>query len=252
MELKPAQCQPIGTTSPDVEAAVPPLPYENQMLGAFIYALGRECGPTDPALPVNLFQQTPLDQRFGDLVVGAQWCVAIEFKRTRKGLAGEFRKWSDALKQHPQIIHRWAHIADRGHWVCYGQPHPEGVELRAEPYRTLLGVQPTAPAVDASELIRALAHNQIGQNHPRYGVPAGALAGYLHALASLRLTGGGSTREATWLCAFGGEGNYRFVCATTLPELLDRLPPTPEREAEREWARAEHEREREQEPGQER
>lgn len=217
-----------------------PLPYENQLIGVFIYALGRESGSSGQALPVNLFQQTPLDQRFGDLVVGAQWCVAIEFKRTRKGLAGEARKWSAVLERLPHILEPWKKIADRGHWVCYAQRCADGVSLLAEPYRAILAPRAAALAVDASELIRALAHNKIYQKHQRYGVPAHLLAAYLNSLAKVRLTGDGSDGDAgsaSWLCAFGAGGQYRYVCAASLSELLEQLPPEHEQahshEAER-------------------
>jgi len=62
-------------------AARPGIAYENQLLGASIYALGYESGRTGKPLPVNLFQQTRLDGTFGDFMRG-DWCVALEFKRS--------------------------------------------------------------------------------------------------------------------------------------------------------------------------
>lgn len=45
------------------------LPYENQLIGAFVFALGhsvgrRPRGPSSKPFSVNLFQQTPLDGEF--------------------------------------------------------------------------------------------------------------------------------------------------------------------------------------------
>lgn len=227
---------------------MPPMPYENQLLGAFIYALGRESGADGPALSVNLFQQTPLDQRFGDLVVGAQWCMAIEFKRVRKGLSSEKRKWGEVLVANPQSLDGWKRVADRGHWVCYGQAIPDGVTLLAEPYRSIFSPQRTC-AIEATELIQALAHRTIGKDHPRYGAPAAALTRYLDVLSKLRGGGGGGgdASDATWLCAFGGGGDYRLACASSLPELLDRIPPPAQREKQIEWTRPHKEQGQEQE-----
>lgn len=72
------------------------MPYENQLLGAFLYALDYHGGQRR-AVPAaaNLLQQTPLDQVFGDLIVGASRCLALEFKRDKGALAGERRKWPE-------------------------------------------------------------------------------------------------------------------------------------------------------------
>lgn len=78
-------------------AARPGIAYENQLLGAFIYALGYESGRTGKPLPVNLFQQTPLDGTFGDLIaggglvcgVGVQAQLAGRTLRTRQVATGQ-------------------------------------------------------------------------------------------------------------------------------------------------------------------
>lgn len=57
------------------------LAYENQMLGGFIFQLGYASGAAGTPVPVNMFQQTPNDGCFGDLVAGNARCLAIEFKK---------------------------------------------------------------------------------------------------------------------------------------------------------------------------
>lgn len=56
--------------------------YENQLIGAFIFAMGYVAGQRGyKNMVLNLHQQTPLDSIYGDLFAGDAKCVAIEFKR---------------------------------------------------------------------------------------------------------------------------------------------------------------------------
>lgn len=203
---------------------MPSIPYENQLLGAFIFALGCESGKSGTAPTVNLFQQTPLDQRFGDLIAGSQWCMAIEFKRVRQGLASERNKWSSVLAENPEQLHALKAIADRGHWVCYGTPQIDGLLLHAEPYRTIFNQIDTSARIDASELIGALARAEIEKGHPRFGVSAAALSAYLKILQALRKTNADGGPATTWLCAVAAGGQYRYATAASLDELVERTP----------------------------
>ena len=57
-------------------------PYENQIIGSFIYFLGFAAGRRGEVRSaiLNLIQQTPLDPTFGDFVGGFDRCVAINLK----------------------------------------------------------------------------------------------------------------------------------------------------------------------------
>jgi hypothetical protein len=71
------------------------MPYENQLIGVFIYSLGIVTGKQniESADAINLIQQTPYDKDFGDLL--GQWQgknFLIEFKRNETGLKTEAAK----------------------------------------------------------------------------------------------------------------------------------------------------------------
>ena len=81
--------------------------YENIIVGNFLFGLGVKLGThhsTSRVQPisVNLLQQTPLDQRLGDVVIAnMQIFRLIEFKRSANNSRKELIKWralSDALE----------------------------------------------------------------------------------------------------------------------------------------------------------
>ncbi|WP_313465521.1 hypothetical protein [Stenotrophomonas sp.] len=225
------------------------VPYENQLLGAFILALGQESGRQGTAPSLNLFQQTPLDQRFGDLVAGSQWCMAIEFKRLRSGLSSEKAKWKQALNSHePEALLQWARSATRGHWICYGVADGGEIALLAEPYLSTFKAQPAVAPIPASDLIQTLASRPGDGQRSAYGITAKHLEHYLAALHRLRNSASGDGPSASWLCAFATGDAYRFLVAASLPELLERTCSLPQHQAERAMrGKAEPERDIEQE-----
>jgi hypothetical protein len=70
--------------------------YENIVIGKFLFTLGARMGQQAPTLPitgVNLMQQCPLDERFGDVLLGsASICLILEFKRKKSRSKKEIKK----------------------------------------------------------------------------------------------------------------------------------------------------------------
>lgn len=72
-------------------------PYENIVIGNFLYALGLMVGQESSGavrpMCINLMQQTPLDQRLGDLMVANQGVTRLlEFKRSKNDSTKEETK----------------------------------------------------------------------------------------------------------------------------------------------------------------
>lgn len=228
-----------------------PLPYENQIIGVFLYALGyaeaarvaREgAAPTsDRPLTLNLFQQTPLDSAFSDLVVGRDQCLVIEFKRSAAEFAAERGKdratLRNALVASPAFKTQSAH----GHHVVYARPSEHGVELRCCTYLDVLGLldPPKLDRGSAEAMVRVLVDPKPGT---KIGLAPPDMVTYLDRLRRLRAeqvgTGGRAGTEA-WLGLARGADGLKAVVASSLDALLgldlDRGPtqtqelPEPER-----------------------
>lgn len=208
------------------------MPYENQMIAAFIYALGYAARDKVGARPfsINLFQQTPLDQNFGDLIAGYKYCVALEFKRSADEVNTERRKWSEEAIEVFLGDETLCRQADAAHRLVFGDiARNPGLFFCA--YRPLLlEHEPNPPVHDASALIEALCAGA------KIGLPAKETDGYLRDVARLRDGGGGGPdpdsgggsgldmklQRSTWLAiAHDGEGAMTMMAAASLAELLD-------------------------------
>lgn len=207
-------------------------PYENQLIGAFLFGLGQEIGRLDTKqvsadFGVNLFQQTPLDTSYGDLVVGSTCCFLIELKRTKAQLAAERAKWSaDALTKLSASAD-FVRISRVGHVVVYGRASGNQVDLRGCTYPDVLGIgeQPDCDRYDACRIVTNLAHAHLG-TRPMAGLTAQSMAQYLSVLRSIRRRGEskGSSDAETWLGVARRANGLSLCTASSLDHLMDRFP----------------------------
>ncbi|HHA2808722.1 TPA: hypothetical protein ACOFCO_000664 [Stenotrophomonas maltophilia] len=200
-------------------------PYENQILGAFVFALGVECGKAGMFMPANLFQQTPLDGTFGDLVVGADWCLALEFKREEGTIDSEKEKWSKEALQAFEGDTLLKVASRRAHMLCFSRPTSDGIDLFAMVYASALGLDKSKVQMECHRLIQALVH-LVGDESPeakkKIGLPPRELEAYLRKLASYRRQGGGG-RDATWLAVAKSGDSFKIRTSSSLEQLLEPL-----------------------------
>jgi hypothetical protein len=209
-------------------------PYENQLLGAFLYALGYQGGRRRTApVAANLLQQTPLDQVFGDLVVGATRCLALEFKRNERALADERRKWPEGSLRAAWADSNVRHVSASAHLVVYAEPTASGVELRGSPYMfCMLPPLPRPVHLSMSSMIEAI-HGEPDAPGLALGMPPDALLQYLHRLLEYkrRSSGGRAGAEAAWLAVVQKGDSFQLVTASSLDHLLE---PTRDRDLQSE------------------
>lgn len=114
----------------------PEPPYESEVIGCFVAKLAFEAGwrRGNEPLMINLFQQGPWDQRYGDLIAGCTSFLAIEFKRHSgtHGMSAERGKWDRVglfthLLGDPALLD----TANRCHFLAGGLPCSPG-EVQAE------------------------------------------------------------------------------------------------------------------------
>lgn len=208
------------------------LPYENQLIGSFLYALGyadashraRSCASGSQPAPmmVNLFQQTPLDATFNDLVVGRERCLVIEFKRSAAALAEERAKDRPALRAALAKEAVFYNACLCGHVVLYGRVAADAVDMRLCTYLDVLGL--TNPVNLDRTCARKLAVHLANPvpDKPIGLAPAAMLEylGRLRALRSEQIGAGGRRADETWLGVAHGADGLVAVTATSLDALL--------------------------------
>jgi len=198
--------------------------YENQLLGAFIYALGYEGGRQGRTLPVNLFQQTPLDRSLGDVVLGAQRCMAIEFKRRQADIRGERKKWKPGFPEALMDISDWRHTSLLGHFICFGEHAATRVDLHFAQYLSAFELDGKADSFSASDLIKLLTRELSPGKEPSWGVPPQVLLTYLEHIRTFRVndSDGSGGHAATWLTVSAADGQFQLLAAPSLDALLER------------------------------
>jgi hypothetical protein len=220
------------------------MPYENQLIGAFVYALGYEGGRRQAGpMSVNLWQQTPLDAVFNDLIVGADTCLIIEFKRTSKALKTERGKWPAPALDRLLAVPGVQRFCEAAHFVVYGATAADGVDLRQCGYwdALMIGREPAAnlDRGPARVLINALYDRNLG-------VRPDLLEWYLAKLRQARrpYDDTRSANGAGWLAVARHGGTYRLLSAGSLSQLLtgDRAQQAPVRSRTREKDRGDIER----------
>lgn len=198
-------------------------PYENQILGAFVFALGVECGKVGVFMPANLFQQTPLDGTFGDLVVGADWCLALEFKREEGTVDSEKKKWSKEALEAFKSDTLLKVASRRAHMLCFSRPTSDGIVLSAMAYASALGLGKSTAEIDCNRLIQGLVQlvgDQSPEGRKKIGLPPDELETYLRKLASYRRQGGGG-KDATWLAVAKSGDSLKIRTSSSLEQLLE-------------------------------
>lgn len=115
--------------------------FENIIVGNFLYGLGvgmgmhRNVAPADP-ISVNLLQQTPLDQVFGDVVLGSSRIFRlIEFKRAANTDQKELSKWrliSSALDCDASLELRA--LSRKIHWYIRSDFRKSRADIDVVPY----------------------------------------------------------------------------------------------------------------------
>ncbi|SJZ61787.1 hypothetical protein [Novilysobacter spongiicola] len=221
------------------------IPYENQLIGAFLYALGYAdaryaaqhasgalaAAPMSP-MAVNLFQQTPLDCAFSDLVIGREQCLVLEFKRSPAELGSETRKHRAACCKAFAQDKALRALSRHGHFVVYGQHAEAGVDLRLCLYLDVLGL--TEPVKldrgSARFLVDHLAR-PTPPAKPRLGLKPAAMVTYLDHLRRLRaeqIGSAGRIGTERWLGLARDGAGLKVVAAHSIEALLgldiDRAP----------------------------
>jgi hypothetical protein len=215
-------------------------PYENQLIGAFLFQLGRMT-PKDQTTAINLFQQTPLDRAFGDLVVGTHRCFVLEFKRNSKQVAMEARKWTERGLQ--ELLDGHLDHSRKGHFIIYGLLTGDTVDMHMCGYLNALNPAKKLEGVPADTIIRQLALGVFSQEHQTTepasaarpdGLAPNEMVAYLKWLRTARRkdekaesTGG---REA-WLGVATSDKGMLYVAADSLNSLL-QIDRSLERERE--------------------
>jgi hypothetical protein len=98
-------------------------PYENVLLGAFIFRLGYKMGQSrkleNEQFAANLFQQTPLDQVFSDFMYASDARgFLLEFKKSWEGRDSERKKDKYKLMQEQPTL---LALAEKCHLLGYGK-----------------------------------------------------------------------------------------------------------------------------------
>ncbi len=98
------------------------IPYENTLIGYFLYLLGyraSEEGYAISKMSPNLLQQTPLDKTLGDLMLNTDSrYILIEFKRSHKEIKDEITKKIDLI--YCLIDNDFSYLAEQCHYLAIG------------------------------------------------------------------------------------------------------------------------------------
>lgn len=212
----------------------PALPYENQLIGAFLYALGsadatyarRDAAATDApaAMVLNLFQQTPLDATFNDLVAGRERCVVIEFKRSAHALDEERLKRKSTLRTALRSEPTFRTSSLRGHVVVYGHVDGKAVDMRLCTYLDVLGLAEPVKLDRGSGYALAV-HLAHPSPTKAIGLEPEPMLDYLERLRELRaeqVGAGGRQARETWLGIARNAKGLVTVTASSLEGLLGR------------------------------
>ncbi len=176
-------------------------------------------------MPANLFQQTPLDGTFGDLVVGADWCLALEFKREEGTIDSEKEKWSKEALQAFESDTLLKVASRRAHMLCFSRPTSDGIGLFAMTYASALALGTSTTEIDCHWLIQGLVRlvgDQSPEGKKKIGLPPDELEAYLRKLASYRKQGGGG-KDATWLAVAKSGDSLKIRTSSSLEQLLEAL-----------------------------
>jgi len=214
--------------------------YENQLIGAFIFAMGHLAGQRGYGnMVLNLYQQAPLDSIYGDLFVGDAQCVAIEFKRSLSDRTAERLKWDLAGAKAFVEGRRPRDVSMRGHLFAYGDSKsidsPEvwismfeeavfGCGAEAERKGTALH-----PATDQPQELpyQALLNDLLPQDNEagnvHFGVSPAELRAYLRELSRFRISQQHAGTSDRWLAIAISDSGVQMLRADSLTLLMELL-----------------------------
>jgi hypothetical protein len=137
-----------------------------------------------PCMAVNLFHQTPLDQSFGDLVVGETSCMAFEFKRDADSIPSEIAKWNEDGRDAFLESRELCEFSAKCHYPVFAAS--DGAEpnlLACESLRALHAVD----VPDASWRAESMLYDLLRERD--FGRPGAEVQRYLEGVAYLRRWG---------------------------------------------------------------
>lgn len=207
-------------------------PYENQIIGAFIYAFGYTAatrdvnsGKTGRIMPVNLLQQTPLDTAFGDLIVGSDRGLVIEFKRSERELLSERSKWSDGEFLKKVKRKELINLSIRTHFIVYGSRIESQLNMQFCSYMdALVELRPYPLNRGSGQNLIELILRNFDAVEPRLGASPPELLKYLEFLSNTRKKqasqGGRKIANGAWVGVAEKNGRLLLQAAPSLECLL--------------------------------
>lgn len=193
-------------------------PYENIVIGNFLYglglAIGRRAGGDAPIASINLTQQTPLDPALGDVMVRFPGVLRlIEFKRS----SSVSKKEDDKLAALRVVLTRCTHldaVSRTIHWYVKSMPTAADtdVPIRVCPYLDMdVGAAQTTLAAFSNEFaMLAFA--------PRSDEPTQELiAEYIDCLA--KMANSGTSSGGAMIVCVSPAGGVSYVALSDLRQI---------------------------------
>ena len=197
-------------------------PYENILIGNFLYSLGARIGARcvelgiDATCSVCLLQQTPLDGLIGDVYLRYPGVIRIlEFKRSSNASVKEQAKHASLCEALGSTEYRGLlRLSRRVHWYVESVEADPVWTTHACSYvdmaKARTGIEP-----DLGWLTEDLAHTAVGRADPEF--PPDEVARYLRAIALFAGTKGTSSSGS--VVAVDGTGTVRWLPLQSVREL---------------------------------
>ncbi|WOI47894.1 hypothetical protein [Acidovorax sp. BLS4] len=196
-------------------------PYENILIGNFLYSLGLVIGRRFPDKPlpgvVNLLQQTPLDGPLGDVLLRYPGVIRlIEFKRASNDSDKESDKL-DTLKLSLENEPALQQVSRAIHWYVESSKGPLDWRTRVCPYLDFAGGQ--SPPLDFQAFTQSLAET-VGKAQAEE-FPDALIQRYLDAVAAF--SGKSGTSSSGLLVSVGQDGTLHYIALESIRELRQEL-----------------------------
>ena len=196
-------------------------PYENILIGNFLYSLGARSAFRCAQLGIDLqgaiclLQQTPLDGEIGDVCIQHPGTIRIlEFKREVNRSQKEARKLQQlriALKGREYV--NLEPLSRRVHWYVESIEDVPVWRTRARPYLDL--AKPSPSDLNIAQLTEQLAGVAVGASQPEFA--SEDIARYLKALATFSGTKG--TSSSGIIVAIDSTGQIRWLPLESVRDL---------------------------------
>lgn len=194
-------------------------PYENIVIGNFLYGLGLAIGTlakgSVPLACINLLQQTPLDPKLGDVLIEFTGMVRLlEFKRVENQSTKECNRL-EALRIAIADQERLQLTSRSVHWYIESMPSPESPSrpIRLCPY---LDMDTQPQLTDLATYVTRVASQAI---KPDLNEPSPyEVREYLRCVGEMAVAG--SATGGGMLVHVSPDGQLRFVGIADLRELV--------------------------------